>query len=196
MIYGRHALGRSTFADIQGEVAYGENWLLMCATPAPWVDAKGPQATLADPCDLIFDPVVPPYIPPALIATWAGIRIPVVAQDSSFQVQTATLELTAAGNWTGYASIEVRGDLEPQPSEFDSLNTVKSRPLSAASVQWAVPEMTDGVQYSVDVTEIARELLAQAGRNGGDPVAFILIGIAGRREFEAGTSPVLTIIGA
>ena len=196
MIYGRHSMGRGTYADIAGDVTYGENWLLMCAQAEPWKKLDAPQSTLADPCSLIFDPVIPPYIPPALIATWAGIRIPSVAQDSTFQVTSATLKLTSQGNWIGFASIDIFGDLEPQPVEFDAANTVKSRPLTISGTSWAAPEMTDAVQYSVDVTAIVREILAQAARVSGDPVAFILQGIAGRREFVAGTSPVLEIVGA
>lgn len=197
MIFGDEEYGITELGHPSYEAVFGDSWIALCVTYDEWTTIAPGSSTVVDECRRVRPGFIePPVFVPSGVS-WAGVRIPSYPNDSSYAVVNATLKLQAKGNWIGFAEMEVYGVLQPDPIPFGAgAASVKSRPRTIAKTVWQSPEMTDGVVYSVDVTEQLIEILNQPTRNAGDAVAFVLAGIAGKREFEAGIVPDLEVVGA
>jgi len=197
MTFGKAPFGESTYGYLGPPGVYGDSWVSQCAVSLSWSYVTPRGSTIVDDCGLRILPppsVTDPAIPPAG-SEWSGIRIPSVPYDAAYSVLSATLNLTANGNWSGYSVIRVYGVMQPDPPPFSPQNSVKGRPRTVTYTEWTAPIMSDGARYSVDVTEPTIELLAQPGRIEGMAIAYILVGVAGARSFLS-TDPTVDIMGA
>lgn len=136
-------------------------------------------------------------------AQLVGVQFANVTVPAGAYVASAYIQFTARSNATGSGSVTIHGEATSNSAVFTAATSnISSRPLTAATANWALTNWTDSYSGSPtrtpDLSAVAQQIVNITGWESGNTMSFIFSGDAGTLaawsyDNDPSSAPVLHI---